>query len=237
MSKRVDKKAAARVVREQLAREKRRQRTLWVSVAAVAVLVIAGMIGWAVAANQGSGGYSAPAGVAQGDDTGVPTGDGPVKVDVYGDFICPFCKSYETATKSIVDQAVADNKITMIFHPVAFLDRTTSTEYSTRSSAASGCAADGGKFKEFAAALYENQPPEGGAGLSDDELIRIGGTVGLVDPFAECVRDGKYRQWTEHVTEAASKRGVVETPTIFVNGKKIEQTPEALAAAIASAAP
>jgi hypothetical protein len=59
-------------------------------------------------------------------------------------------------------------------------------------------------------------PREGGAGLSDDELIRIGGTVGLAGPFAECVRDGKYRQWTDHVTEAASRRGVTGTPTIYV---------------------
>jgi protein-disulfide isomerase len=69
-------------------------------------------------------------------------------------------------------------------------------------------------------------------------LIRIGGTVGLVDPdFAECVRDGTYEPWTEHVTEAASARGVTGTPTIFVNGKEIERTPEAFAAAIESPTP
>ena len=236
MSDRVkQRKAAARVVREQLARERRRQRTLWVSVAAVAVLVIAGMVGWAVLASQDSDGFTAPKGVAAGDDTGVPTGNGPIKVDLYGDFICPACKAWEEANGAAIDDALAAKKITLVFHPVAFLDRASSTEYSTRSSAASGCAAEGGKFKEFADALYQNQPPEGGAGLSDDELIRIGGTVGLADPdFAECVRDGTYKSWTAHVTEAASARGVTGTPTIYVNGKEIERTPEAFAAAIGS---
>jgi protein-disulfide isomerase len=227
--------AAARVVREQLARERRRQRTLWVSVAAVAVLVIAGMVGWAMLASQDSGEFTAPNGVAAGDDTGVAVGTGPIKVDLYGDFICPACKAWEEANGTTIDEALAGNKITLVFHPVAFLDRASSTEYSTRSSAASGCAAEGGKFKEYADALYENQPPEGGAGLSDDELIRIGGTVGLTgSDFAECVRDGTYRPWTAHVTEAASERGVTGTPTVYVNGKEIERTPAALAAAIES---
>jgi protein-disulfide isomerase len=239
MSSRVnERKKAARVVREQLARERRRQRTLWVSLAAVAVLVIAGMIGWAALASQDSAEFTAPNGVAAGDDTGVAVGSGPIKVDLYGDFICPACKAWEEANGAVIDNALATNKITLVFHPVAFLDGASSTRYSTRSSAASGCAAEGGKFKEYADALYENQPPEGGAGLSDDELIRVGGTVGLADPdFAECVRDGTYKPWTEHVTEAASARGVTVTPTIFVNGKEIGRTPEAFAAAIESPTP
>jgi protein-disulfide isomerase len=237
MSKRVNQKQAARVVREQLARERRRQRTLWVSVSAVAVLVIAGLIGWAVVANQDSDEFRAPPGVAAGDDSGIPVGDGPVKIDVYADFICPACKQYEEATQSTIDTALAENKITLIFHPVAFLDRTTSTQYSTRSSAASGCAAGGGKFREYVKALFANQPPEGGAGLSDDELIRIGGEVGLTgDDFESCVRDGTYKPWTAHVTDVASERGVTGTPTIFVNGKEIERTPEALTEAIEAGA-
>jgi protein-disulfide isomerase len=235
MSNLKQRKAAARVVREQLARERRRQRTLWVSVAAVAVLVIAGMVGWAVLASQDSGGFTAPDGVAAGDDTGVAVGTGPITVDVYGDFICPACKAWEEATGATIDEVLAANKITLVFHPVAFLDRASSTDYSTRSSAASGCAADGGRFKEYADALYENQPPEGGAGLSDAELIRIGGTVGLTDQgFAECVRGGTYKPWTAHVTEAASERGVTGTPTVYVNGTEIARTPAALAAAIES---
>src|SRR3546814_4082241 len=41
-----------------------------------------------------------------------------------------------------------------------YLNRFSTTEYSTRSSAAAGCAARGGKFKEFTDALFARQPPE-----------------------------------------------------------------------------
>jgi 2-hydroxychromene-2-carboxylate isomerase len=85
-------------------------------------------------------------------------------------------------------------------------------------------------------ALYARQPAEGGPGLSDDELIQVGGSVGLVDPaFAKCVRDGDYRTWTQHVTDAASERGVTGTPTVYVGGMQTEPTAAAITAAVAAA--
>jgi protein-disulfide isomerase len=235
MSKRVSQKAAARVVREQLAKEKRRKRTLWTSVVAVAVLVIAGLVGWGVYASQRSDGFKAPSG-AVADGAAIPVGSGPVKVDLYVDFMCPHCKEFEEQSGETLDQLSADGKITINYHPIAILDRASTTKYSTRASAASGCAADGGKFKEYAAALFAQQPPEGGEGLSDDKLISIGTSVGLSDPsFGTCVRDGVYKPWTEHVTDDASGHGVNGTPTVYVAGKQIQPTTQALTAAVAAA--
>ncbi|HEU4422699.1 MAG TPA: thioredoxin domain-containing protein [Pilimelia sp.] len=235
MSKRVGQKQAARVVREQLAKERRRQRTLWTSIAAVAVLVIAGLIGWGIYASQRTDSYVAPPGAVD-NDSGIAVGSGPVKVDVYLDFLCPACKRFETEAGTTLDKLVSDGKATIVYHPVAFLDRLSTTEYSTRSGAASGCAAEGGKFAEYAAALYDRQPPEGGPGLSNDELISIGNSVGLTGPdFAECVRDGKYRPWTVHVTDVASERGVTGTPTAFVAGKQVQASAAAITTAVAAA--
>src|SRR6185295_2927765 len=106
MRKRVSQKTAARVVREQLAKEKRRQRTLWTSVVAVAVLVIAGLVGWGVYASQRSDGFKAPAG-AVADDTAIAVGSGPVKVDLYVDFMCPHCKEFEEQSGETLDQLTA----------------------------------------------------------------------------------------------------------------------------------
>ncbi|MGW3604238.1 DsbA family protein [Micromonospora sp. NPDC005161] len=236
MSSRKGQRDAARVVRQQLARERRRRRTVWVSAAAVAVLVIAGLIGWGVWSSQRSDDFTTPPG-ANADGTGIVTGGGPVTVDVYEDFLCPACKQFEQTSGATLEQLVTENKAKVVYHPVAYLNRFSTTEYSTRSSAASGCAAVGGKFREYAEALFDRQPPEGSAGLTDDELIDIGAGVGLDrGSFGGCVKDNTYRTWTEHVTDEASRGDVTGTPTILVNGQPLaDRSPQGLTAAVAAA--
>ncbi|MEV4488539.1 thioredoxin domain-containing protein [Micromonospora coxensis] len=236
MSSRKGQKDAARVVRQQLAREKRRKRTLWTSVGAVVVLVIAGLIGWSVYSSQRADDFTAPKGANEAG-TGVVIGSGPVTIDLYEDYLCPACKQFQDLSGATIDQLVSEGKAKVVFHPVAILNRYSTTEYSTRSSAASGCAAEGGKFKEFTDALFERQPPEGGPGLSDDELIDIGAGVGLNrDDFGSCVSDGTFKAWTQHVTEDASKSRVTGTPTIRVDGKDVaDRSPEGIKAAVEAA--
>lgn len=223
------------MVRDQLARERRRQRTLWTSVIATVALVLAGMVGWGVYRSQQGGGYTAPPGAAE-NDSGIAIGDGPVLVDVYEDFLCPACRQFDQQSGAVLDGLVQDGRITAVYHPVAYLDRLTSTGYSTRSSAASGCAAQGGQFGEYAAALFDRQPAEGGAGLTDDELITIGTEVGLDQAsFGSCVRGATYRSWTAHVTDEASRAGITSTPTVLVDGARVQATSDAITAAVDAA--
>jgi protein-disulfide isomerase len=236
MSSRKGQKDASRVVREQIARERRRRRTLWTSVAAVVVLAVAGLIGWSIYAGQRSDGYTAPTG-ANDAGTGIVAGSGPVTVDVYEDFICPGCKQFEQASGPTLDTLVEQGKIRVVYHPVAYLNRFSTTEYSTRSSAASGCAAESGRFRDYAKALFERQPPEGGAGLSDEELTEIAAGVGIDrDGFASCLREGTFKPWAEHVTEEASRDGITGTPSVLVDGEPVRNpTPEAITAAVEAA--
>jgi protein-disulfide isomerase len=236
MSRRAGQKKAARVVREQLARERRRRRALWTSVIAVAVLVIGGAIGWGIYAGQRAGEYATPPGASE-DGSGIVVGSGPVTLDVYEDFLCPACRQFEEQSGAILDQLVAEGKARVVYHPVAILNRFSTTKYSTRSAAASACAAEGGKFREYAKVLFANQPPEGGAGLSDDKLIELGASVGLGDSFATCVRDGKYKSWTEYVTDSAGEDGIYSTPTVLVAGKPVRDwSPQNIQAAVEAAA-
>lgn len=170
--------------------------------------------------------------------TGVILGqpDAPVTVHLYEDFQCPVCRRFEQRVGDTIDQLVASGKIRAYYHPVAFLDAASSTNYSTRASAASGCAA--GVYGRFAELLFANQPPEGGNGLSEQRLVELGRKAGADgDQFAECVRSQQYSDWTAHLTRVASKRGVRATPTIIVNGQKLQtRTAQALRQAVRQAA-
>jgi protein-disulfide isomerase len=238
VSSRARQKAANRMVREQLAREARRRRVVIVSIVAVAALIIAGLASWAIYNNQQGGSYATPA-HAVSDNTGVQVATGQVQVDAWVDFLCPICKQFEASASSTLDQLTADKKITLVYHPVAILDQNTDPAgYSTRAAAASGCAQDLGKFPEFFKALYAQQPAEGSAGLSDDQLVQIGASVGLIDPtFAKCVRDGKYRGWAGHTTDTFSAKGYTGTPTVVVAGKQLSApSGDSLKAAVDAAA-
>ncbi|NUT34548.1 MAG: thioredoxin domain-containing protein [Hamadaea sp.] len=237
MSKRVqEQRQAARMVREQLAREKRRKRTMWIALGVVAVLAIGGMIGYAIYAGQKPTSYNTPA-HANADGTAIVTGSGPVKVDIYQDYLCPYCRQFHDSAGAALTQMAEQGQITLAIHPVAILDRASTNEYSTRSAAASGCAADGGKFFEFNDALYANQPAEGTAGPTDEQLIATGTGLGLTDTFATCVNDGTYMTWPEHTTDAFSAAGLSGTPSVLVNGTKVDPTLAAVQAAVAAAAP
>ena len=237
MSRRHEKKSAAKVVRKQLAAERRRKRTLWTSVAVVAVLVIAGLIGWGVFQSQRSDAGPLVAPATATTTSGETVGNGPVQVKLYEDFICPHCKDFENSSGSAINELVNDGKIKVTYNTVAFLDPASTTQYSTRAAAAAACAADGGKFKEYHDALYAQQPAEGSAGLSDSQLISIGGSVGLdQNSFGPCVNSGKYKPWVASVTDQASKDGVTGTPTVVVNNQVIANpTPDAIVAAVNAA--
>ena len=164
---------------------------------------------------------------------GVVVGVGSVDVDTYIDFQCPFCKQFELTTGELLDRLVDDRAIRLITHPMNFLDAVSDTAYSTRAAAASAAAADAGRFREYAHALFVNQPPEGGPGLSDGQLLELGQMIGITDPeFAETIRTGRYLPWPPYVTERAVARGVAGTPSVFVAGVPVAARPGPILTAV-----
>jgi protein-disulfide isomerase len=41
---------------------------------------------------------------------------------------------------------------------------------------------------------------------------------------ASCIDSGKYVNWTKNVEADAAKKNVNSTPTMFINGKQLDQT-------------
>jgi protein-disulfide isomerase len=177
-----------------------------------------------------------PAGATSEGD-GIMIGHGPVRVDAFIDFLCPFCRRFELASGPTLSRLLAEGQISLVYHPMNFLDEASTTNYSTRAAAASGCAADVGHFAEYAHALFVNQPPEGGPGLSDTELAGIGHAVGLPDAaFTACLSGAAYLDWPPYVTARATALGVESTPTVLVAGTAVRPEARSIAAAVASAA-
>jgi len=89
----------------------------------------------------------------------------------------------------------------------------------------------------YAHALFVNQPPEGGPGLSDAELAALGRQVGLAGAaFTACVSGAPYLDWAPYVTARAAAAGVEATPTVLVAGAAVRPQARPITAAVAQAA-
>lgn len=207
-----------------------------VVVGIVVVVLFAAVVGFGIyrASRPDTSSAAVP---AHATSTGVLVGPASAKatIEIYLDFQCPVCRAYETQSGATIDQLVAAGQAKLIYHPLAFLDRLSSTRYSTRASEASGCASDSNVFPQFLKLLYANQPPENGDGLPATQLIDYLRQAGATGGYAACVNSTPYAAWTAGLTDAASKAGVNGTPTVLVNGKQIENTDTALRQAVAAA--
>jgi len=222
--------AAARAaeIRAAQERQERRRRTLVVTAVGVLVLAIVLVVGYAVQSSRDTAGQAAtpPSGAVGG--YAVPSGpsSAPVKVAVYEDFLCPFCGQFEAASRDALEKQVQAGKVQIQYHVVNFLDDRSTTHYSTRAANALAVVLDTSGpevAKKFHDLLFEHQPEEGSAGLSDAQLVayavQAGATKGAVQPG---ITGRTYEQWVDNVNDQASKDGVNQTPTVRVDGKTVE---------------
>lgn len=170
-----------------------------------------------------------PADANAGPDAADPDAADPAgtqRVAVYEDFLCPSCRSFHEQTGPFLAAEVAAGRVTLVYHPFAFLTRATTDEYTQRAANAAACVGDVAGAAGYAAMhdrLMQHQPAEGGAGLPDATLIAYGKQAGAGD-ISRCVRDRTFTPWIEAALAAGREAGVTETPTVLVNGTRVVRT-------------
>ncbi|WP_062203736.1 DsbA family protein [Demequina salsinemoris] len=234
-----DKAAKARAQAKANMKAQERRTTMMIVLGIVAALAIfGGLVAFIVNQNSaleeiGDGADGSPANsLASG---GIPVGsagvagetdDGdPIVVDVYFDFMCPYCGYFESTNSADLDELRSAGTIQVNYHPISILDAYSSgTNYSTRAANAAATVADAAPeyFVAFTEALFNNQPEENSEGLSDEEIAAIAVTVGVPADVAETFADYKFRSWVEAATEQSSVDGVSGTPTIFIDGTVLD---------------
>ena len=168
-------------------------------------------------------------------DSGVMVGNqqAPVTVDLYEDFQCPICKDLEANLGKQLAPEVKATAVKVNYHIISILDRVSNgNRYASRAANAGYCAADVStdafvKFHDLLfgkdAAGVQVQPAENSNGRGDADLIRYGKEAGITSAdFSTCVTSQKHAALVSGVTDAASKRGVTGTPTVFINDTRIE---------------
>jgi protein-disulfide isomerase len=243
-SKSAREKAAQ--MRAEAARKEGRRRAIAIVSAVIAVIVVAvgaGIVIQLARHDQQAKVDAATAPPQHVTNGGFQVGQSTAKatVEVWEDFQCPACQNFESLDAAQLTAWAADGTIKLEYHPVAILDRMSSTNYSSRAlnAAAAVLNVDPAAFVKFHSLLYANQPPENGTGLTDAQLIDYAVQAGVQRADVESAITGlKYAGWVAKVTdEFSSVKHFTGTPTIVINGKVLDDySPDKLKAAVLAAA-
>ncbi|MDR6986261.1 protein-disulfide isomerase [Paenarthrobacter nitroguajacolicus] len=149
----------------------------------------------------------------------------PVKVVAYIDFICPVCKRFETTYGESLTNLRNEGKISLEYRPLGFLDQQSTTNYSSRAANAAACVVNSSpeKYADFFNLLFERQPAEGSAGISDNDLKGMATEVGAAN-IDSCIDSKQFRPWVKVATQEAAAIGITGTPTVFIDGKQWDGT-------------
>ncbi|MFE9685304.1 DsbA family protein [Streptomyces sp. NPDC006285] len=229
-----------RVERERQAKRDRAKRQLVVAGSIVAVLAIAGGIGYAVVQNGEPSKWDeaadakvvAPANTSGKNGTTIVVGDSRTDntVHLYEDPRCPACASFEQTVGETVNKGMEDGDYKLAFTLGTFLDGNLGGEGSKNGVSALGAALNVSPeaFLEYKTALYSAKyhPEETKDDLAkDDYLIKVADTVDALKgnkKFQDAVEKGTYDAWAMKMSKAFDdSKGVDSTPTIKINDKVI----------------
>lgn len=156
-----------------------------------------------------------------------PTSGDVIQIQTYVDYMCPYCGQFEVTNAQYLRTLVESGAASLEIFPLSFLDRVSlGSAYPTRAMNAFGCVADQqpDAAMAFNELLFANQPQEGTAGLTDDEIVELARQAGAKSAAVEtCIRDQQFKSWADQATDRATRdRGITATPTIFVNGQQYQ---------------
>jgi protein-disulfide isomerase len=164
-------------------------------------------------------------------------------LDLYEDFQCPVCGAFERQFGASVTQMADQNQVKLVVHMLSFLDDNLNNDSSNRAANAAACAADQDRFLPYHGAVFAGQPAKEGQGYTDAELKAFATTAGIsgsaLQSWQQCYDSRAHNQYVHSVQTQAEKDGVNGTPTIKINGQKLDlatlTNPQALSDAVKAA--
>jgi Thioredoxin len=131
---------------------------------------------------------------------------------------CPYCRQFEELNGSLVKAAADAGALSVEYRMRCFLG-----PESVRADNALALAAELGSFDELRQTLFAAQPPEGTGGFTTEDLLRLGGRVGLTDSdFVSGVESARYEKWVLSREVAYQVQDPNGTPAAWLDGHALD---------------
>ncbi len=147
----------------------------------------------------------------------------PVKLTIFSDFQCPFCKEWWSTTEAQVEDAyVKTGKVYFVYRSAGnWVSRNAGSggTESQDSAMAAYCAADQNKFWEMHDALFaNNRDVEEAGSFATRRLQAIAQSIGLnMSEFNSCMSSNKYLNQVNQDFQDATTAGITGTPFFVIS--------------------
>jgi protein-disulfide isomerase len=154
--------------------------------------------------------------VSGGDSYKIGPDDAKVKIIAFEDFQCPACKAAEPAIRQVIKEYSTTVQFVFRHFPLPFHPNAEEAALAAEAAGAQG------KFWEMKELLYDTQESWSALSNPDNYFGDLAKELGLdLDKFKNSYRSSELKQKIKADIEAAKAAQVNQTPTFFVNGKKV----------------
>jgi protein-disulfide isomerase len=142
----------------------------------------------------------------------------PVKMVVFSDFQCPFCKVFADDTEPrLIENYVKTGKVFLVYVPYGPGGNYIGPESEAAANAAF-CAAEQGKFWEFKQFLYANHTGENVDDYTNKRLSAFAENIGLdMEQFKDCFKSNKFKDKLAEGIAEGRALGAGGTPAFIFN--------------------
>lgn len=155
------------------------------------------------------------------DATGLSMGatDAPIKMDIYSDFQCPYCKRLaEEIEPGLVEKYVKTGVLSITYHPFKVIG-----DESDNAAKGAYCASEQNKFWEYHDVLYANFTGENVGDFTTKRLKAYAENLNLdTNAFNSCVDSNRYNDQIQQDQTDGEKLKVSYTPSVFLNGELVD---------------
>ena len=148
-------------------------------------------------------------------------GSGKTQVEIFADFQCPACISYNESIQPIFEEYAASGRLTITYRQFPLQMH----KNAKRDAIAALCSAEQGKYMDYKKGLYAIEKSKAGKTTTDADRIWLAKTVGLDEAkFSACLATSAYEKQVESDIALGDSKGVSGTPTTYLDGIKIDMS-------------
>ncbi len=208
--------------REKAARKQKEERAAMIKKLIMGVVIVGVIIGvaWALKANR----PAADEIIDLNPDPAIGAEDALVVVKEYSDFQCPACQAFYPVMKDILEDYGDQIRFEYNDFPLSRIH-----DYASTAAIGAECAFQQDRFFEYHDVLFDNQKTWAAAPTEDDAIatfITYATNLGLdMEAFNACTSGQDAADRVNEDYAEGLELGVNGTPTVFVNGERITETP------------